>query len=56
MRIEAPAGEALAIAIEAGAPIFVDPEVFQAAAVSPQELSEARSVRREPLPVPVQGI
>jgi bifunctional DNase/RNase len=59
VRIEASAGEALALALEAGAPIFVDPDVFDAMAVSPEELSEsrgARSLHREAAPAPVQGI
>ncbi len=35
---DAPAGEALGMAIDAGAPIVADPELFDARAVSPQDL------------------
>ncbi len=56
LRVEAGAGEALALAIEAGAPVFVEPEVLEAAGISRDELRAARSVKRDPGPAPVQGM
>jgi len=56
LRVEAGAGEALALAIEAGAPVFVEPEVLEAAGFSRDELRAARSLKRDPGPTPVHGM
>jgi bifunctional DNase/RNase len=57
-RVDAPAGEALALALAAGAPILVDPSLLEAAGVSLGELQgkSARTLRRRPPEAPVLGI
>ena len=55
--LEAAAGEALALALEAGAPIFADKDLLDAAAVSPKDLRvTAHKVRQEGAPAAVHGI
>ena len=58
LRLEATAGEALSLAISAGAPIVADREVLDEAGVSPDDLhgKSARSVRSEGTPAPVLHI
>jgi bifunctional DNase/RNase len=59
LSVEATLGEALSLALEAGAPIVADAAMFEAVAVSPAELEEprgARSLRSAGAPTPVQGI
>jgi bifunctional DNase/RNase len=58
LRIDSAAGEALAIALQAGAPIVADPEVLDEAAISPDDLhgKSARSLRSDPSPAPVLHI
>jgi bifunctional DNase/RNase len=58
LRIDAGAGEALALALQAGAPIVADPEVLDEAAVAPEDLhgKSARSLRSDPSPAPVLHI
>jgi len=58
VQVEAPAGEALALAVEAGAPILVDPSLLEAAGVSLDELrgKSARTLRRAEPEAPVLGI
>jgi bifunctional DNase/RNase len=57
-RVDAPAGEALALALAAGAPILVDPSLLEAAGVSLGELQgkSARTLRRRQPDAPVLGI
>ena len=56
--LEASAGEAVAAALSAGAPIVADPAVLDAAAVTADEVRSVRSVQRAPVssPAPVQHI
>ena len=58
VHIDATAGEALALALSAGAPIVADPSVLEEAAVSPGDLhgKAVRSVRSESSPAPVLHI
>ena len=58
LRLETSAGEALSVALQAGAPIVVDPAVLDEAGVTPEELRgrSARGVRAEIGPAPVLGI
>ena len=56
--LEPSAGEALSVALQAGASIVADPAVLDEAGVTPEELRgrSARSVRAEIGPAPVLGI
>jgi hypothetical protein len=56
--IEASAGEALALAVQAGAPIVADPEVLDEAGITPDDLRSkaAGSKRRLSEPAPVLDI
>ena len=58
LRIDSTAGEALSLALQAGAPIEAEPEVLDEAGVTPDDLrgKSARSVRSEPAPAPVLHI
>jgi bifunctional DNase/RNase len=58
MQLDATAGEALALALEAGAPILADVEVLDEAGVSPEDLQgkSARTLRSSAEPAPVLGI
>jgi bifunctional DNase/RNase len=58
VRVEAPLGEALALALEAGAPILVDAALLEAASITPSELRgrRARTWKSEAPPAPVLGI
>ena len=58
LRLEASAGEALSLALQAGAAIYADPALLDAAGVSPEELrgKRARDVRSGSPPAPAQGI
>jgi len=58
VRVEAPLGEALALALEAGAPILVDAALLEAASITPSELRgrRAQTWKREAAPGPVLGI
>ena len=55
LRLEASAGEALSLALQAGAPIVADPALLDAAAVSESDLHRraARSLSTDPTPAPV---
>lgn len=57
-RIDGVAGEALSMALQAGAPIVADPSVLDAAAVSPDDLHgrAARELSTDPTPAPVLPI
>jgi hypothetical protein len=58
LRLETSAGEALSLALQAGASIVADPDLLDEAGVTPEELRgrSARSVRAEIGPAPVLGI
>jgi bifunctional DNase/RNase len=58
VRVGAPAGDALALALAAGAPIVVDSSLLEAAGVSLDELrgKSARTLRRAQPEAPVLGI
>lgn len=58
MRLDSTAGEALALALQAGAPIVVDPTVLDEAAISPDDLhgKNAASRRSGPSAAPVLHI
>jgi len=58
VRLEAPAGEALALALEAGAPIAADEDVLDEAGISLDDLSglRAHAVQSSSEPAPVLGI
>lgn len=58
LRLEASAGEALSLALQAGAPIVADPAVLDAAAVSERDLRgrAARNLSTDPTPAPVLHI
>ena len=58
LRLEAGAGEALSLALQAGAPIVADPNVLDAAAVSEGDLHRraARDLSTDPTPAPVLHI
>lgn len=58
LRVDAPAGEAVALAVAAGARILVDPSLLEAAGVSVSELQgkSARTLRRRQPDAPVLGI
>lgn len=58
VQLDAPAGEALALAIESGAPIVADPQVLDEAGISPEDLQgkTARTLQSSAEPVPVLGI
>ncbi|HEY6910507.1 MAG TPA: bifunctional nuclease domain-containing protein [Myxococcales bacterium] len=58
VRVEAPAGEAVALALTAGAPILVDPSLLELAGVSVGELQgkSARTLRHARPEAPVLGI
>ncbi len=58
LRVDAPAGEALALALAANAPIVVDPSLLEAAGISLGELQgkSARTLRRAQPRAPVLGI
>ncbi len=58
LRLEASAGEALSLALQAGAPILADPAVLDAAAVSADDLHRraARNLSTDPPPAPVLHI
>lgn len=58
VRVDAPAGEALALALTAGAPILVDPSLLEVAGVSVSELQgrSARTLRHRQPEAPVLGI
>lgn len=58
IQVDAPAGEALAFALEAGAPIVADAEVLDEASVSPDDLQgrSARTIQKMAEPAPVIGI
>ena len=57
-RLDASAGEALSLALQAGAPIVADPTVLDAAAVSEGDLHRraARNLSTDPTPAPVLHI
>jgi hypothetical protein len=58
LRVEASAGEALTLALEAGARLWADRAVLEAAGITRDELRgrRAKNLRREPQPAPVLGI
>jgi bifunctional DNase/RNase len=58
LRIDSTAGEALSLAMQAGAPIVAAPEVMDEAGVSPEDLhgKAARTVGSDPTPAPVLHI
>ena len=58
LRIDSGAGEVLALALEAGAPIVADPAVLDEAAISPEDLhgKNASSRHSDPPPAPVLHI
>lgn len=58
VRLEASAGEALSLALQAGAPVVADRALLDEAGVSPDELRgrRAHQVRSEAAPAPVLGI
>ena len=58
LRVEAAAGEALSLALQAGAPIVADPAVLDAAAFSDGDLQRraARNLSTDPTPAPVLHI
>jgi bifunctional DNase/RNase len=58
VRVDAPAGEALALAVTAGARILVDPSLLEVAGVSMSELQgrSARTLGRRQPQAPVLGI
>ncbi|MFN2549291.1 MAG: bifunctional nuclease domain-containing protein [Myxococcales bacterium] len=58
VRIESTAGEALALALQAGAPIVADPAVLDEAAISPEDLhgKNASNRRSDATPAPVLHI
>ena len=58
VRLEAGAGEAVGLALQAGAPIVADPAVLEAAAVSADDLhgKAARGLRSSRTPAPVLRI
>jgi bifunctional DNase/RNase len=58
VRIEGSAGEALSLALQAGAPVVADRALLEEAGVSPDELrgKRAHEVRSEGAPAPVLGI
>ena len=58
LRIDSGAGEVLALALEAGAPIVADPAVLDEAAISPEDLhgKNASSRHTDPPPAPVLHI
>jgi bifunctional DNase/RNase len=58
LRVAATAGEALCIALQAGASIVADPAILEVAGVTPEDLrgKSARDVRAASAPAPVLGI
>jgi bifunctional DNase/RNase len=58
LRVDAPAGEALSIALQAGALIVADPALLEEAGIKPEDLrgKNARNVRSGTAPAPVLGI
>ena len=58
VRVDARAGEAIALALAAGAPIVIDPSLLEAAGVSLDELrgKSARTLHRAEAEAPVLGI
>ncbi|HET7788488.1 MAG TPA: bifunctional nuclease domain-containing protein [Myxococcales bacterium] len=58
VRVDARAGEAIALALATGAPIVVDPSLLEAAGVHPDELrgKTTRTLRRAEAEAPVLGI
>ena len=55
LRLDASAGEALSLALQAGAPIVADPALLDAAAISESDLHRhaARNLSTDPTPAPV---
>jgi bifunctional DNase/RNase len=58
LRLDASAGEALALALQAGAPIAADPDLLDEAGISPDDLlgQRARNLRRVVEAAPVHGL